>query len=168
MLNAANIITFARMVLSAVLAFLSPLSAPFGVCYLLCGASDMADGFIARKTHTESEKGARLDSIADMVFFTVSAVKILPLVHLNTLLWLWTAVIAVIKITCMILELVFKHTFSPDHSVFNKVTGILLFIMPMTIRALDARYSAAVVCTAAGIAAVQKAIKLAQTRIRRK
>ena len=40
------------------------------------------------------------------------------------------------------------------HSVPNKITGGLLFIFPLTLACIDLRYSAAVVCMVATIAAV--------------
>ena len=39
----------------------------FLAIYLYCGFSDVLDGYIARKTGTQSLTGARLDSLADFV-----------------------------------------------------------------------------------------------------
>ena len=39
----------------------------------------MIDGAVARKTGTDSEFGAKLDTIADIVFTAVCMIKILPL-----------------------------------------------------------------------------------------
>jgi len=49
-----NIITLARIVLASSLLFVSPLGVAFVVIYLLCGFSDILDGYIARRTHTEA------------------------------------------------------------------------------------------------------------------
>ena len=49
-----------------------------------------------------------------------------------------------------------RKRFVAVHSVMNKVTGILLFILPLTLRALDIKYTGAVVCTVAAFAAVQE------------
>lgn len=155
MLRPANIITASRILLSAVLLFSQPFSVPFGVIYLLCGLSDMMDGFVARKTHTESETGAKLDSAADALFFAVSAVKILPAVHLDVRIWVWAAVIAVIKIAGMLLRFFHGSSFAPPHSIANKLTGLLLFLLPLTIPLVDSCYSAMLVCTVATVAAVQ-------------
>lgn len=160
MLAPANIITFSRILLSAVLLFLSPTSVPFGLIYLLCGFSDMADGLTARKMHMESEVGARLDSIADILFFTVSAVKIVPIIRLDIRLWVWIVIIAVMKIAGMILLFIRKHAFEPPHSVLNKLTGLLLFILPLTVTVVDITYSATAVCAVATLAAVWDIILL--------
>lgn len=151
----ADVITVCRILLSVVLLFIPPLSVSFFVIYLLCGLSDMADGFTARKMHNESETGAKLDSIADIVFFAVCAVKLLPLVRLDAYIWVWTAVIAVIKIAGILMRFARYRKFSVPHSIANKLTGALLFILPLTISFVKVRYSAAVVCIAASYAAVR-------------
>lgn len=38
------------------------------VLYSLCGVTDVLDGFLARKLHTESKAGEWLDSFADLFF----------------------------------------------------------------------------------------------------
>ena len=159
MLKPANLITLSRIVLSLALLFLPTLSVAFGALYLLCGISDMTDGFVARKTHTESNAGAKLDSAADLIFVTVSAVKLLPLVRLDTCLWIWTAAIALIKIAVMTLRYVRVHIFSLPHSIANKLTGILLFLLPLTLPLMDIRYGAAFVCAVASFAAVQELLQ---------
>lgn len=146
-----NLITLSRIVLSIALLFLPTLSVTFGVLYLLGGISDMADGFVARKTHTESETGAKLDSAADLIFVTVCAVKLLPLVRLDTWLWIWVAAIALIKITAMVLRFTRVHTFMPPHSIANKLTGVLLLLLPLTLPLVDVRYPATLVCIVAAV-----------------
>ena len=42
------------------------------------------------------------------------------------------------------------------HSLMNKATGALLFLLPLTISVLPLKYSAIVMCTAATFAAVQE------------
>lgn len=67
----ANLITCVRILCAAALAFLPALSPSFYAAYLLAGASDMLDGFIARRTNTASSLGARLDTLADFAFAAV-------------------------------------------------------------------------------------------------
>ena len=155
LLTSANGITSCRILLCLVLVFLSPLSLSFGTVYLLCGLSDMADGYTARKTHTESKAGAKLDSAADLLFFAVSAVKLLPLMGLPAFIWIWTAVIAAVKLGGMVRRFIRLGTFAPPHSNANKLTGLLLFLLPLTLPFADIRFSAALVCAAASFAAVQ-------------
>ena len=74
----ANIITGLRIIGSVVLLFFDVPSLPFYITYLLCGFSDMIDGAIARKTNAVSSFGSKLDTVADIVFMVVCAVKLLP------------------------------------------------------------------------------------------
>ena len=152
---AADIITAFRIVFSIVLIFLPVQSVPFGVIYLLCGLSDMADGFAARKMHTESETGAKLDSAADIIFLAVSAVKILPLIHLDLRLWVWIALIAAVKIGAVIKRFLRCREIAIPHSFLNKLTGALLFLLPLTASLAGFRYFAVIVCAVATVSAVQ-------------
>ena len=58
----------------------------------------MADGAIARRTKSDSELGAILDTVADSVFAAVCFVKILPTMQFPVWLWIWIVIIAIIKI----------------------------------------------------------------------
>ena len=156
---AANIITVSRIIFSLLLFAFKPGSYPFAVFYLLCGITDMLDGFIARKLHTESEKGARFDSIADLTFAVVYAVRILPLLSVPFWVWIWTAIIAVIKIAGIIIAGRKAKKLMIEHSFGNKLTGLLLFLLPLSVYVRDVKYSATVVCIAATVTAIGEIIK---------
>jgi CDP-diacylglycerol--glycerol-3-phosphate 3-phosphatidyltransferase len=49
-----------------------------------------------------------------------------------------------------------QKTFMAAHSVMNKATGVLLFLLPLTIPAVPLKYSAIVACAAASFAAIQE------------
>ena len=152
----ANCITCIRIVLSAALLF-SPAQSPvFYALYLAAGFSDMIDGAVARKTGTVSELGSRLDTIADLVFTAVCLVKLLPVLEAPVWLLVWIAVIAVIKLLNIAVGYLKQKKFAAVHSVLNKVTGGLLFLFPLTLTFIDLKYSAAVVCAVATIAAVHE------------
>ena len=152
----ANCITCIRIVLSAALLF-SPAQSPvFYALYLAAGFSDMIDGAVARKTGTVSELGSRLDTIADLVFTAVCLVKLLPVLEVPLWLLIWIAVIAVIKLLNIAVGYLKQKKFAAVHSVLNKVTGGLLFLFPLTLTFIDLKYSAAVVCAVATIAAVHE------------
>ena len=155
----ADIITLSRMLFSVLLLAFKSGSYPFAVLYLLCGITDALDGFIARKLHTESEKGARLDSIADLIFAAVYAVRILPRLSIPYWIWIWTAIIAVIKITGILIASRKAHRLSVEHSFGNKLTGLLLFILPLSVYIADVKYTAAIVCAAATVTAIGEIIK---------
>ena len=150
----ANLITCIRIVLSAALLFCPPLSPAFYTLYISAGITDMIDGAVARKTGTVSAFGSKLDTIADIVFVAVSLIKLLPVLHIPLWLSVWIAVIACIKAANIAAGLIRQKTFVSVHSMVNKLTGGLLFVFPLTLACIDLRYSAAVVCMVATIAAV--------------
>ena len=152
----ANTITFFRIAASIVLLFWPVSSPAFYVVYIAAGLSDMLDGLVARKTDTVSKLGARLDTIADFVFAVVSLIKLLPVLRIPEWLYGWIGMIALIKVVNIISGFAVQKRFVAVHSVMNKVTGELLFLLPLTIPAVPLKYSAIVVCTAATFAAIQE------------
>lgn len=74
--NLPNFITFLRIPLAVMMVLAAPLSAFFWSCYCLGGISDLLDGFAARKLNLQSNAGARLDSIADVVFAAATAATV--------------------------------------------------------------------------------------------
>ena len=155
---AANIITVSRMLFSLLLLLLPPRSFLFAASYLLCGATDVLDGFVARKLHTESEKGAMLDSAADLFFAVVYAVRILPLLNIPRWAWIWTAIIAVIKVAGILIASRKAHKLTIEHSFGNKLTGLLLFLLPLSVCAADVKYGAAIVCITATATVIREII----------
>ena len=98
MKNIANYISISRILMSIMLIIPETFSIYFNITYIYCGISDMLDGFIARKSKSESEIGDRLDSAADIIFVIASMVKILPVLHLSNGIIIWVVFIAFIKI----------------------------------------------------------------------
>jgi CDP-diacylglycerol--glycerol-3-phosphate 3-phosphatidyltransferase len=154
--QAANCITICRMFGSILLLFFPVFSLPFYGLYLFCGISDMVDGTIARKTEAESELGARLDTVADFVFVAVSLIKFLPALDIPKWLWGWMAVIAVIRIGNMIFGWIFSRKVIALHTILNKLTGFLLFLLPLSLYFIELKYSAVVVSVVATVSAVQE------------
>jgi len=152
----ANILTGCRILGSILLLFFPAFSLAFYITYLLCGFSDMIDGTIARKTNSISKFGSQLDTIADFIFVVVSLLKLLPAIHIPQWLWMWGGVIAVIKISNIIWGYVSKKQFMSMHTIMNKATGLLLFLLPLTISFMELKYTAIVVCSIATFSAIQE------------
>ena len=155
----ANGITVSRLLFSLAMILFSPSSVPFALLYVLCGLTDVLDGFLARKLHTESEKGARLDSIADLIFAVIYAVRILPLLSVPYWIWIWTVIIAVIKVTGIIIASKKAHRLLIEHSFGNKLTGLLLFLLPLSTCIVDIKYGAALVCAVATVIVIKEILK---------
>ena len=152
----ANFITIIRILCSLALLFFMPLSLPFYALYTAAGLSDIFDGLIARKTNTETKFGAKLDTLADIVFAAVVLIKLLPILELPVWMIVWVGVIALIKLVNIAIGFVRHHTLTAVHSVINKVTGVLVFILPFTLQIINIRYTAVFVCAVATVAAIME------------
>lgn len=152
----ANIITGCRIFGSALLLFFPVFSVQFYILYFFCGFTDMVDGTIARKTNSTSEFGSRFDTVADFTFVAVSLIKILPAIQLPKFLWIWLSVIAIIKFINIMMGIIFKKKLISLHTIMNKITGILLFLLPLTLHFIELKYSSVVVCSIATFSAIQE------------
>ena len=152
----ANLLTGVRILCSIALLFCPAFSPSFIVLYLIAGITDMTDGAMARKTNTTSELGAKLDTAADFVFVAVCLWKLLPSLAAALWLWIWIVLIALIKMINIISGYVIQKRYVANHTVMNKVTGVLLFLLPLTLPAVELKYSAPLVCAAATFAAIQE------------
>ena len=152
----ANSITFCRILGSMGLLFCGVFSARFYGLYLFCGLTDMVDGTIARKTGAASTFGSRLDSVADFLFAAVSFGKLLPVMGLPVWIWVWVAAIAAVKLVNLVRGFLRRKQIPSLHTVLNKVSGLCLFLLPLTVAFVELRYTAPVVCAVASAAAVQE------------
>ena len=152
----ANIITCCRILCSILLLFVPAFSSTFYIMYLVAGFTDMVDGPIARKTNTANEFGSRLDTIADIVFVAACMIKLLPVLTIPTWLCVWIGVIAIIKVFNIISGYIVQKKLVAKHTIMNKVTGAVLFILPLTLSVVDLKYSGGFICTIAILAAIQE------------
>lgn len=132
-LTIPNLLTVFRMLGTAALAFLPPLTVPFFALYLICSATDIADGVIARKTGAVSDFGARLDSVADILFYAVILLRLFPTLRgtLPVQVW-WLAGAALAFRLCAYLAAACRYRrFAALHTYLNKCTGALLFALPL-------------------------------------
>ena len=128
MKHSPNVISILRIAGSISLLFCDVEGWPFWVLYALCGISDMVDGSLARKLNAETNAGAVLDSVSDIVFVACCAIRLLPVLEIPVWLWIWAGVIVFIKIVNQILALVVYKRFCFPHTLANKLTGLLLFL----------------------------------------
>ena len=147
-----HVITSLRIAGSISLLFCDVKGWPFWTLYVLCGLSDILDGWLARKLHVESKTGAVLDSMADILFVVCCAARLLQVVEIPVWLWIWAGVIVFIKTVNQISALIVCKRFCFPHTWANKLTGILLFlatpsvfwsVIPISIVAAIATFAAA-------------------------
>lgn len=136
--------------------FVPTFSAWFYGMYIAAGISDMLDGFVARRTKTTSEFGAKLDSIADVIFVAICLIKVLPCIQISIWLWVWIIVIATIKVFNIMSGVIWQKKLVMPHTPANKLTGLLLFLMPLFMQWILLEYLAVPICAIATFAAVQE------------
>ena len=151
-------VTVCRILGSVLLLFFPVFSVEFYILYIICGFSDMIDGTIARKTNSTSELGAKIDSAADIVFVAVALIKMSPILSIPKWLVIWAGVIAVIRIVNILSGYASQKRFISLHTIMNKITGLLLFLLPLTLHFVELKYSSIVVCSIATFAAIQEGI----------
>ena len=154
----ADLMTISRMFLSILLLFLPFPSLPFLALYIAGGVTDMADGFVARATGTAGARGAKLDSLADGVFFLSSAIKIIP--SLSILPFLWAPVMIVLLVRVANLLHSFFKGREPLHTTADKITGFLLFLLPLSLGLVPIMFSASAVTAVAFYAAIEETVLL--------
>lgn len=165
-LGTADIITIFRIAGTLVLLFLRSFSVPFFCVYALTGLTDMLDGFIARKTHTESSFGARLDSIADLLFYTVMLIKIFPTLWtaLPKEIWYAVAAILIIRISAYLTAAFKYRLFASLHTYLNKLTGLAVFLIPFLIITKYSVIYSLSVCAVAALASLEELVILITKR----
>lgn len=133
--NLANIITATRIIGTLCLIPLKALSVPFFVFYVWCGLSDVLDGFVARKLNTVSNFGSKLDSVSDLLFYTTMMLKVWPYLKAYLPLYVWVLIYLVlaIRFLCYVYVGIKYNTFASRHTIFNKITGVLMFLLPFVV-----------------------------------
>lgn len=157
-LTIPNLLTVFRMLGTLALAFLLPLTVPFFALYLICSATDIADGVIARKTGAVSDFGARLDSVADILFYAVILLRLFPTLRgiLPVQVW-WLAGAALAFRLCAYLAAACRYRrFAALHTYLNKCTGALLFALPLLLLTPAAVPISFAVCTMGVLASAEE------------
>ena len=156
--NLPNILSYARIAGTVWLIIMEPLTPLFLTVYTLTGVTDVLDGAIARKYGTTSEKGARLDSIADLMFYTISLARIMPALWRNLPHTIWYAVgaLLVVRGLAYLVDAVKNHRFASIHTYLNKATGLLVFGVVYFINTKAAVPYCWTVCAVGMIASLQE------------
>lgn len=153
-----NYISFSRIIFSLMMIFVKPLSQAFYAIYIICGFSDVIDGFIARKTGTKSEFGAKLDSVADMIMVGVLLFLICPILNPEIKIIIWIILIAIIRLAAMFVAMKKYKTFASIHTYGNKITGIALFIFPILLPYVNTTLLMYIICVMASVSATEELI----------
>lgn len=167
--NMADTVTTVRMGASVFLLFLSLKTIWFLIFYTFAGLTDVLDGWLARKTGRASEFGARLDSIADLLFYSVLLIRLFPVLYqrLPGEIWYVVSGIVLVRLAAYITAAVKYHRFASLHTWLNKLTGVAVFLLPYVLwGSYIVVYSWAVCILAFTASAEELAIHLLRTDYR--
>ena len=130
--NLPNAITILRIIGTAVLLFIPPLTKEFFILYTLAGISDALDGWLARRLNLSSPLGAKLDSAADLMFYTVMFIRIFPMLWaaLPRIIWLGVALVVLLRLCSYATAAIKFRRFASMHTLMNKLTGAAVFALP--------------------------------------
>lgn len=153
-----NLITCLRLIGTVGLLFTRPLSESFFVVYIFTGLTDVLDGFLARLTKTTSEFGAKLDSIADLLFYGVMLIKLMPILRERLTVGVWIAIgaVLIVRTVAYAAALIRYHRFASLHTYLNKLTGASVFLYPFALLLPIAVPAACIVCGIAIAASVEE------------
>ncbi|NMA15661.1 MAG: CDP-alcohol phosphatidyltransferase family protein [Erysipelotrichia bacterium] len=130
-----NFVTILRIIGTIILLPLDINTDVFLFIYAFTGFSDILDGYLARKLNAESVLGSKLDTAADFVYYTVTIIKLMPLLwaRLSKKIWILVTVVVMLRLFDY-LYFAFKFgELSSTHSLLNKMTSVGLFGIPFII-----------------------------------
>ena len=161
--HAANLITSVRILLSPALFFLRGLTGSFFVIYLICAASDLLDGPIARMTKSTGLTGSMLDSIGDTLMYTGMMKVVLGAYGIPGWALVWLVAALVLHVVSALIALQRFGTFYFSHTVSGKLLGGAFFLTPFAFFHGLSALHVLLVCLIATYSAVEAIIVQAKT-----
>ena len=157
-INVPNVLTALRLIGALALAFAKPFSPAFYVICTLCGLTDILDGPIARAIGKASDFGARLDSVADLTFYSVMMAKLLPKLneYLPSGLLISAAAILGVRLISYAVAAIRYRRFASLHTYLNKLTGAAVFTVPYILPTDAALPITTVICIIAGLGTLEE------------
>ena len=144
---------------SLALALVNPFGFPFFVIYTLCGISDGLDGVVARRLGSADERGALLDSVADILFYAVMVYRLVPRLwgQLPVGIWVYAFCVLGLRLASYAAAGIRYRRIASLHTYGNKVTGFSVFLMPYLLwLRLSPTAVCGVVCTVACLASLEE------------
>ena len=156
--NTADTITSVRIVASLFLLFPPLGSVWFLTVYTIAGLTDVLDGWLARRTGTASQFGARLDSAADLLFYGVLILRLFPVLWKSFPVTIWYAVAAIVLVRLSAYATAYYkyHQFAALHTWLNKLTGAAVFLLPYGLALSQATVFGFVACVLAFAASLEE------------
>lgn len=163
----ANAITAIRIGMAACMFLSGSLSRAFFLFYCVGGISDLLDGTVARKLGTANAFGARLDSVADLLFVSSAAVQLMPVLWSRipvSARWLAGSVVAIKALSFCIGWVRFRKPCFL-HTYLNKGTGAAVFLLPFCCGLACFGLLVTLVCALALLAATEEVLCLMKMKV---
>ncbi|MBI2564950.1 CDP-alcohol phosphatidyltransferase family protein [Candidatus Woesearchaeota archaeon] len=133
-MNLPNALSYFRLVGTFVMLIFSFLQNTLLtiIFYVVLGLSDAVDGFIARVFNLETELGAKLDSLADQIFYYSS--PIILYLFFPIFIKEQALIILIIIVSALLMELIhlIKHkTFGYLHLYSAKISALILYFFTL-------------------------------------
>ena len=151
-------LTLGRVVGAISLLFMTPLSFPFYAVYILCIATDIADGFLARKAKVTSDFGAFMDSAADLILIAVMLFILIPLLPFEWWMLLLVGIVVFTRLLALGIGFIKYRTLSLLHTYANKGSGLMLAAFPILFGTLGIGTALIIVFAGAFLAAVEELV----------
>lgn len=153
-----NLMTALRIVGTVVMACIPPLSAAFYIVYTVCGITDVLDGWFARKFDAGSEFGAKLDSVADLLFYAVMLTRLMPVLWklLPVGFWCGVGAVLLLRLISYGVAAVKYRRFASQHTWLNKLTGAGVFGVPYVLELSAAVWYCCTVCVVSALGTVEE------------
>ena len=155
--NIPNSLSILRIVLSLLILVAVQNKTLIFVIMLLCGLTDVLDGFIARRFNCQSQLGARLDSIGDLVFFLVLVLYFLvwriDLIKENIV---FLSAVTAVRLASLIVSRVKNRKAYALHTIANKITGVVVFTGILISFIIEKRVIIEIILTVALVSAVEE------------
>lgn len=162
-----NVLTISRIILSVISILNLDNRLSLIIILIICGITDLIDGTIARKTKNSTNLGAMLDSIADLFMFIAVIVGVIILANSRIMPFLpYIAIIAIIRITSIIVAGLRYHRLAMIHTWANKITGVSIFLAFVVFVITDSMIVFISVCIIAAISAIEElAINITSNKV---
>ena len=163
--NIANIVTMTRIIGTIALVPFEPFSKWFWIFYIWCFFSDILDGFLARTLKTTSPLGAKLDSVSDLLFYSVMMLKMWKYLkmYLPRYIWIMIYLVLFLRAVAYLIVGIRDKVFESRHTIYNKLTGGLLFLLPFFVQTRYLTAYALAVLTVAFFSTIEEFVYIFKT-----
>lgn len=127
--NIPNILSISRIIFAAIIIIFANDKLIQFIAFVLSGITDILDGYLARKFNCATEKGAKLDSLGDLVIITFVIIYFI-IWEFDLIKWNITliAIIIIIRFLSVIVCWSKNGQIYGLHTFLNKFIGFVVFI----------------------------------------